>query len=487
MKKNPNLLFIFTDQQRYDTMRAYGNDKIKVPNLNKLAEKSAVFKRAYDTQPVCTPARGTIMTGLYPHNHGATENNIPLNNDARTIPEYTKNTDYKSSYIGKWHLGDEVIRQHGFDEWVSQEDNYRHHYTREEYKSIHSSYCEFLIGNGFLPDIEEGDFQYFSRLFSTRLPEQYSRPAFLAKEATNFINRNKDNNFILYVNFLEPHPPYYSSFDNMYGPDDIELPENFNCELDETVPLKYKFNRYYQEKIGRQFPMKDEKTWRKLISRYWGAISLVDKYTGKILDCLKESGLENDTIIVFTSDHGDMMGDFNMMLKGVMLEPAVRIPMIVRIPGITDTQKIIEEPVSQVDLVPTLLEALNIHAENDLDGKSLLPVIKEETGLSNNNDVFIEWNGSEGENKWYKVCEDKKTEKKIKEVYGSPRRTVVTHDGWKMSLSTAGENELYNLKSDPYERTNLYFDISYAPIIKKLGKKIFEWQEKTGDTVSLNI
>ena len=486
MEKKPNLLFIMTDQQRYDTLRVYGNDNIHVPNLNRLAESSVVFDRAYVTQPVCTPSRGSIMTGLYPHNHGSIENNFPLNKDIPTIPEIVKQNgdDYISAYIGKWHLGDEIIRQHGFDRWISTEDNYFPYYSRPDYRALRSDYYFFLKDSGFLPDYETDDFSYFTRDFCTRLPEQFSKPAFMAREAERFIRENKDRPFILYLSFLEPHPPYYSAFDELYDPDEIDLPPLFHEEIPDNVPLKYKFNRIYHREIGRHYPMKDEKTWRKLIARYRGAISLVDKYVGKVLRALRQNGLEDRTIVVFTSDHGDMMGDFRMLQKYVMYESAVRVPLLMKIPGLSNRQIRIKEPVSLVDLVPTLLDLMNQPVPARMDGKSLYPAVLGKQTLEHN-DVFIEWNGDEGEDQWFKNHRNGELKERIDRVYGAGVRTVVTPEGWKLSLHQFGEHELYNLNEDPRELNNLFFSGKHRDQIKRLSQKIYQWQKETNDTLEL--
>ena len=128
MSNSLNLLFIFTDEQRVDTLSAYGNSRIAMPNLNALAKESTVFERAYCTQPICTPSRSSIMTGLYPHTNGCTHNNAPLPEEHRCLPEYPRFGAYTSAYHGKWHLGDEIFRQHGFGEWRSFEDFYIDHY-----------------------------------------------------------------------------------------------------------------------------------------------------------------------------------------------------------------------------------------------------------------------------------------------------------------------------------------------------------------------
>lgn len=197
MTKTPNIVFIFTDQQRYDSMWVYGNDFVKVPNMNKLAGQSAVFKKTYVTQPICTPSRATMITGLYPHSHGLITNNLCLGEDKPSIAKILKQEGYHTAYIGKWHLGNEVIAQQGFDKWVSTEDYYyKDHFTKEEYKSINCDYHHYLINNRFKPDKEDGEYQYFSRMFATRIPEQYSKPAFIAQEADKYIKEHRNEPFV---------------------------------------------------------------------------------------------------------------------------------------------------------------------------------------------------------------------------------------------------------------------------------------------------
>ncbi|MGM0494441.1 MAG: sulfatase family protein, partial [Armatimonadota bacterium] len=126
--RRPNLLFLYTDEQAAKTMSAYGNDHIETPNLDRLADGSIVFENTYVTQPVCTPSRSSLLTGLYPHSSGCTANNVPLPQDVECLPELADFSDYRTAHMGKWHLGDEIFAQHGFDEWVSIEDGYRQYY-----------------------------------------------------------------------------------------------------------------------------------------------------------------------------------------------------------------------------------------------------------------------------------------------------------------------------------------------------------------------
>jgi arylsulfatase A-like enzyme len=229
MTRPPNLLFVFTDEQRYDTMAAYGNTKTEMPNLNRLASQSVVFERAYVTQPVCTPSRATIMTGLYPHTNGCTENNIPLSADIPCFPEMLRSGAYATAYHGKWHLGDEIFCQHGFDEFRSIEDNYIRYYGEGRDPEARSTYHHWLVENGFTPS--RGTI--FGRGETARFPEAYGKPAYLAREASRYIREHQDEPFVLYVNFLEPHMPFFGPRDDQYDPAEVSLPENFQARLGE--------------------------------------------------------------------------------------------------------------------------------------------------------------------------------------------------------------------------------------------------------------
>ncbi|WP_135554056.1 sulfatase-like hydrolase/transferase [Paenibacillus cymbidii] len=244
MKTNPNLLFLFTDQQRADTLQAYGNDKIRTPHLNRLGEQSAVFRNTYVTQPVCTPSRGTIMTGLYPHHHGCTANNDILGADKLILPEHLREADYRSGYIGKWHLGNETIKQRGFDEWISVEDYYLAETLASSGRTVYSDYHRYLQEQGLETDAASNGFPVYSREFACALPEHLSKPAFIADQACRFIREHRDGPFVLYANFLEPHPPYNSAYDDLYDPQEIELPPRFLAEVGENMVLRRRIQAF---------------------------------------------------------------------------------------------------------------------------------------------------------------------------------------------------------------------------------------------------
>jgi arylsulfatase A-like enzyme len=356
--------------------------------------------------------------------------------------------------MGKWHLGDEIFAQHGFEEWVSIEDGYTNHYGKESDRSKRSDYHHFLIDKGYKPDRSSK----FSRSFAARRPIEHCKPSFLEMKACEFLRRHRSEPFILYINFLEPHMPFFGPLDNEHNPDDVDLPANFSDPLEDNEPLCYRRKR---EQCIKKYGA-DEKDIRKLIARYWGLVTQVDRSVGAILRTLETLGLAENTIVVYTSDHGDMMGSHHMVEKGVMYEEATRIPWLIRVPRMKGKGRLIKNRVSQIDMVPTLLELLTAKSTGSLPGQSLVPLF---TGDKvDQRDVFIEWNPY--------------SKKRLEHLY---TRTVISPDGWKLCLSDVDKCQLFNLKEDPGETTNLFDSGRHTDIISRLRSKIHKWQEKVGD------
>jgi len=473
--KTPNLLFLYTDEQRYDTLGCYGNERIHTPNLDRLAENATLFEKAYVTQPVCTPSRSSLLTGLWPHTSGLIGNNISLPDSTPCLPEMLPEGVYTCAHHGKWHLGDEIYAQHGFTDWKATEDTYHMFYSDgRDRENDRSTYHHWLIEHGVepvnwpsgVPGIGEGVpfVNRFTREQIHSLPEQFSRPTYLAETACEFMRANRDNPWVLYVNWLEPHMPFHSCRDNQYSPDEVTLPANYNADAAQLITRVRNCREKWYENGFEGLPLKTEADWRALTARYWGMCSLVDMSAGRILDTLSELGLDENTIVVFTSDHGDMMASHNMFGKGVQYEESARVPLLVRIPGQTDSRRI-TDPVSQIDIVPSLLAGMGADIPSSLEGDSLRPVLNGDTNTVGR-DVFIEWNSR-----------DPKREQ---------IRSVVTADGWKLNRSTIGDHELYNLADDPLELKNLVSDKSQSARIQDLLAKIKAWQEQTSDHCELD-
>src|SRR2546426_3942080 len=376
--RKPNLVLFLPDQQRADTLACYGGVQVHAPNLNKLASKSVIFERTYVTHPVCTPSRSSLMTGTWPHTNGCTRNSVPLDRRFSGFPELMEDRNYRAAYIGKWHLGEEGPIGRGFDEWISTDD--------------HGDYTSFLISQSIIPDKQNGR---FSELAISNLPIELSRPKFLEKSACEFIEKHQREPFILIVAFVEPHSPYNGPLNDEHPLNEIDLDLTATLPEADNIPLRYRLMREWQQAEAvldrKRLPTQlffgiTPEEYRSIKQRYLGLVTLIDQSIGAVLGCLERCGLSDNTIVVHTSDHGDSLGAHHLFAKEVMFEEAARVPLLVRLPG-QKRGKIVPQPVSHIDFLPTLLDILGQQKRSECAGKSLVPLIhNEETPTEN---VFI--------------------------------------------------------------------------------------------------
>ncbi len=484
MTPTPNLLFVFTDEQRADTLADDGPGPV-LPNLRRLRDRSCWFEETYCTQPVCTPSRSSILTGLLPHATGAYSNNLHLRDDARCLPELLApeaRQAYATGYFGKWHLGDEVFAQHGFDTWVSIEDHYNAHYRPGRDRSTPSDYLQFLLGQGFKPDLPDGT---VSRARACTLPEPYGKPAFLSTEVSRWITEKQDRPWIAYVNFLEPHMPFFGPRTANHEPG--ALPPAYAVEPgpNDCLDLRLRSERFRRRGF-EWYNLQEEAGWRRMAAAYWGLCEVIDHHTGRMLDALDASGQAENTIVVFTSDHGEMMGAHRCLGKGLMHQDSVRVPCLIRLPG-QDAGQRITGPFSQVDLVPTLLDLLGQDVPGHLHGRSQASMLGgSATRLEE--DVLIQWNGrppaerrTEEETPEF-LADIAGTTERVQAATHQNTRTVITPDGWRWSRNPElGDHELFHLAEDPLEARNLARDPAQADRIRALEARLDRVMERTGD------
>lgn len=449
----PNLLFLQTDQHRYDTMAAYGNHRFRVPVMNRLAAESVVFDRCYVSQPICTPSRATLMTGLWPHQHGCIDNNLPLPAAAPTLPERLADSAYRTGFFGKWHLGDELFAQRGFEEWVSVEDGYNEHFSPGRDRERRSDYHRFLVRAGYEPD----DGPTFSRLFATRMPLELCKPAFLASKAADFILRHRNEPWLLNVSFLEPHRPYEGPLNDLHSAEEAPIPANFPGLPVENEPRSYEMSREVSRSKG--YDISDPEVIQRLNRNYAGLCAQVDMAIGEVLWALEASGQADNTVVVLTADHGEMMGSHTLLAKFVMYEESIRVPLLLRVPFLQSRGMHVGQPVSNVSVVPTLLEALGSPDSGELPGESLLGLCRGEQPRENH--VFIQWFGPSD---------------------GIDGRAVVSPDGWKLALYDGDSSLLFDRGRDPLEMSNLYYRQSSHARIADLRHRLQRWQGRVGDS-----
>jgi arylsulfatase len=433
----PNLLFLWTDQQRWDTLAAYGNTRYRVPALNRLASESVVFDKAYVTQPVCTPSRSSVMTGTWPHQNGCLNNNIPLRKDVPTIPERLADSSYRTGYFGKWHLGDEVFAQRGFAEWESIEDIYTQHFSEARNREARSSYHDYLLRLGYRPNEQN----LFTRDFATQLPVAHSKPSFLAERASSFILQHRAEPWMLFVNTLEPHTPFSSVLNDLHGPGEAPL-RNFPGEPDPDRETEWYVRRRAKLRTAptgesRGFDTSTRAGFERIARNYAGLCSLVDQAMGRILWALEASGQAENTVVVFTSDHGEMLGAHWLLYKSVMYEESVRVPLLIRAPFRNQKPMRVMQPVSHIDLAPTVLDLLGRRDRCDgLPGESHVGLLEGRKKADDH--VFSEWHAS-----------------KEPEGASPSGRTVISPDGWKLIDYEGDRPMLFHREKDPLEMQNL--------------------------------
>lgn len=472
-QRKPNLILFLPDQQRADTLACCGGEKVHAPNLNKLASESVVFQRAYVTHPVCVPSRSSIMTGMWPHQNGCTRNSIVLAPQFRVLTELVADSDYRTAYFGKWHLGNETHAQRGFENWLSVRNR------------PGTDYHAFLKSNGIKPDRPTGG---YTTVKVSSLPLELSKPKFIERYACEFIEKHKRDPFILVVAFVEPHSPYNGPFNDEHPLGEIDVDSTAAAPENGSAPLRYRLMREWQQaeaaldrnRLPAQFFFGETpEEYRGIKQRYLGLITMVDQTMGAILESVEKAGIAENTIIVHTSDHGDMLGSHRLFGKEVMFEQAVRIPWLVRLPG-HRRQRIISTGVSHIDFMPTLLDLLRKPQRPQCAGKSLLPLMNSQ-GIPPEN-IFIEWAPNRTKiKKGTKLA----PRREIKRAVDESTRTVISPDGWKLCLRDKDLNQLYNLNDDPRETHNLFKDRQYASVISRLRDDIHRWQEATNDRLKV--
>jgi arylsulfatase A-like enzyme len=321
------------------------------------------------------------------------------------------------------------------------------------------------------------------------LTEEQTQAGFLGHTASNFIRdypngTYADQPWMLFVNFFEPHPPYTGPLNDLYDPAKIEVGPGFRKRPDSGSLVNRLRSDFYMgggnnplgEAGGDIHDTSTEEGFRKLRAQYFANVTLVDNQLGRIFEALEASGQADNTVIVFTSEHGEMAGDHGMLEKRSLYEEASNVPFLLYVPWLNaGQQKRIPGSVGQVDLAPTLLDLTGSDIPDQLEGKSLLPVLSGEADLSDN-DVFIQWNGMGDRNLG---------SPEINRMVSMPWRGVVTGDRWKLNLSPGDNCELYDLNTDPAELENFFEQPEHHDRILDMASRIRIWQDETGDDMPL--
>jgi choline-sulfatase len=443
-----NVLLLFTDMQRADTIHALGNPIIKTPNLDRLVREGTAFSNAFSPSPVCVPARCSMHYGLYPQKTGLCDNGRMPEDNGSSLPALLGRHGYKTAAIGKCHFTPDKVAMRGFDSRLMQEECCSDSETDD--------YCAWLKAHGYdydEPHGTRGEMYYIPQI---SLHKEEDHPStWVGDRCVEFIEANRDSEqpWFLFSSFIHPHPPFAppKPWHKLYRSPDMPLPyvPEDSAELHTWINRRQNRYKYRDRGIDRQL-------MRNIKAYYYATISFVDYQVGKILDALEESGELDNTMILFTSDHGEYLGDYNCFGKRSMHDASSRIPFIVRHPERFEANVICDKPVSLVDVLPTITSFAGCETDDvELDGVDLVKLVN---GDCDRSYVFSQFqSGPTG-------------------IY------MIASREWKY-FHSAGENKdyLFDRLNDPLESNNLAGDVAHEQIKNELKLALLTYLQSSGE------
>ena len=463
-----NILFVHTDQQRRDSLRCYGNSEGRTPTFDRLAAEGIVFDNAFTPVPLCGPARASLLTGLRPIHHGIlfnVESGCVAGRDFAGRPEgfgqRLRDRGYYCAHVGKWHIGTELTPADcGFEGL---------YYAGYGYPEAHPHYLEYLRRLG-LPGFVLREQRHSDGLpgrkgfLLTAVQEggvEASVPYYLAEQAIAAMRFAVEagREFFVAVDFWGPHAPYIlpEQYARMHHPAAVTPPATSSEDLAGKPRLQQDYARYWGVDGF------DSSRWAELVAACYGYISLIDAQVGRLLACLEDVGVAGETAVIFTTDHGGMVGSHGLMDKGPFLyDPVCRVPLIVRLPGGRGGGTHDEHIVYNMDLMPTFLELAGANVPERLDAASLLPLCTGRNGgFPERRAAFSEYHGHQVP------------------AFGRMVRT----ERHKYVFNGCGLDELYDLRSDPLERRNLIGDPAARQPLAELRAMLAEHLRRQQDPV----
>ncbi len=515
MSERPNFLFIMTDQHRADHLGCYGNTVVQTPSIDSIADRGIRFDRFHVANPICMPNRASIMTGRMPSLHGVRHNGISLSFDDMTFVELLRDAGYRTGLIGKSHLqsftGLEATNKYQRDEtkhtprpefrdavkrnrhgpqydleieskWDTPlADRIDKHFYGFEHVEVAAGHADQAGGDYLLwaramrddfdslvgPDNALTDDRINApQAWRTAVPEQLYSTSWVADRAQAYLadHAKSDQPFFLKMSFPDPHHPFTppGKYWDMYNPDDIEVPATFGqSSLPPIVAMQAALSAGTDKRDNQNpFAVTAEEA-RQIIALTYGSISMIDDAVGQVLKQLDALGLAQNTVVVFTSDHGDYMGDHGIMLKLLLhFQGLIRVPFLWHDPAAHHATRVSADLASSIDIATTILERAGIQPYNGIQGRDLMSSSPPEA-------IIVE-------------------EDSQRSMIGFDRmqrvRTVVT-DRYRMSLRQGEDwGELYDLEKDPNETVNLFDNTDAASVKADLTmimlRKMVELQDQ---------
>lgn len=509
MTKKPNVLWIMADQLRFDYLSCYGHPHLHTPHIDSLAARGVRFTNTYVQSPVCGPSRMSAYTGRYVRSHGSTWNGIPLRVGEPTLGDHLRGAGVRAGLVGKTHMVADAegmawlgvdpkseigvrVSECGFEPF--ERDDGLH---PDSIGQRWSAYDDYLMALGYKSDNpwedfansgidEDGALMSAWLLKNSRLeaniPEEHSETAYMTNRALDFMEgaMQQGEPWLCHLSYIKPHWPYIvpAPYHDMYGPEHIIAPIRSSAERDTDHPL---LRAYLQSRVCRCFAR--DQVREHVIPAYMGLIKQLDDNLGRLFAWMDEKGLSENTIVAFTSDHGDYMGDHWMGDKDFYHQSAVKVPLIICDPrsAADDTRGSVSDAlVEMIDLAPTFMDALGCPPKSHvLEGRNLMPLLHGKDGFSRRYAI------SEHDYSSFEMA-------RALEVPQEDARTVMIFDGrWKYIRCEGFRPFLFDLELDPDELDDIGgSDLQqHCEVRERMEKALMSWslQHHTRITASAEL
>lgn len=459
IQQDPNIIIIYTDQQRYNTIRALGNSHIKTPNLDRLVKNGVAFTHSFVNVPVCAPSRWSLMTGMHTTSHSTYSNHHKAERPATSLPIEFKKKGYTTALFGKNHI-----------------------FLDEQDLDVNMPTPKFTD----LPD----DGRNATRPMNWETKED---PMYVLTDSTMaFLEKNKGvKPAFVWLSYLYPHTPFGTSepYFSMY--DEVDIPKPI-VEPNGLIAANKPFRQVYHQENNDIVKAYDSDMVMRMRRNYYGMITMIDNEVGRLMDFLEKENMRENTLVIFTSDHGDYMGDHGLMTKSpAMYDCLTRVPLIFSWKGVFQENIISDELISNIDIMPTILSVIDAPIPEQVQGVDFSQYLKKgkEEGQSYREYVFAEY-GIPGNSVNRQTVEELMPDYKEKVVYyNKPHvpweanpfslagrfRMIRNHD-WKYVENKGDISELYDLKNDPNELINVWGNTDYLEIQTKLQHDLDTWK-----------